>query len=84
MESAALVLTVDAEVQARGKRYRITRLFNFEQVLARDLETGQVVCLPLQELSAPSRGGEGVADRLPLGRDLPSIAESEWDIARQR
>ena len=81
---AILVLAVDADVSARGKNFRITQIFDFEQVLARDLETGKTVRLPIAELRPPNARDITATSEVVQGRDLTGISDAAWAIARYR
>lgn len=84
MGNVALFLTLGADVSARGKVFRITRLFDFDQVLARDLATGETVRLSISELSSPHNHADAASEQRIKGRDLHPVSETDWATARSR
>lgn len=67
-------------VRSGDRLYEITRVVDFDAVLARDQETGEIHKLLVTELEAPDLP-PGEKQKRP---DLASIPEEDWTVARER
>lgn len=79
LQPALLTLQQGSTVYHKGRHYTLTYIVDLESILGRDIESGEVIRLPIAELTGkPS--GEALVKR----PDLNSIPDEDWQLAQQR
>jgi len=81
--SNLLWIAEGATITNNDRSYVIIAVADINQVLAKDLETGQKVLLKIGDVDPPKAIGESNATPTPA-RDILNIADEEWEIAKYR
>jgi putative transposase len=81
--SNLLWITEGATIANNDRSYVIIAVADINQVLAKDLETGQKVLLKIGDVGPPKMIGESNTVPAPA-REILSITNEEWETARYR
>lgn len=74
-----------AQVQHRGRDFIVTHVIGLAQVMARNLESGEMESLPIADLSPPAmKEAQKEAKAKSSDIDLADVSEQHWEEARRR
>ena len=73
-------------VSSQGRRYKITHLLGVNSVLGKDVESGKVERLRVEDLTSVTTAEFGNPNTVvaAVGPDLEDISDKDWGIAQQR